>query len=86
MLDFYDVNLDGVTGIEVSASIDIAESAIKIFAGGKEIGEIKIPACAKPTGFRKHKQKFKKVLKGSKTLSLGLGSGVNLLEFKLLKG
>ncbi|MDR2558876.1 MAG: glycoside hydrolase family 3 C-terminal domain-containing protein [Oscillospiraceae bacterium] len=85
MLDFYDVNLDNATGIEVNASMEIGSAKIKVFAGGKVVGEIEIPAAAKPTGFKKQKIKFKKPLKGNKMLSLGLGTGVNLLEFKLLK-
>jgi beta-glucosidase len=85
MLDFYDVNLDGVSGIEVTASTDIGESKINIFAAGKEVGEVGIPANAKPTGFKKYRQKFNKPLKGCKKLSLGLGGGVNLLEFRLIK-
>jgi beta-glucosidase len=85
MLDFYDVNLDGVTGIEVSASMNIADAKITVFAGGKEAGEVEIPANPKPTGFKKYTKKFKKPLKGCKILSLGLGTGVNLLDFRLLK-
>jgi beta-glucosidase len=84
VLEYYDVNLADVTGIEVNASMDVADGKITVFAGNKQVGEIEIPAAAKPTGFKKYRIKFKKPLKGKKKLSLGLSTGVNLLEFKLL--
>jgi beta-glucosidase len=85
MIEFNDTVLDGVTGIEVNASMDVADGKIIVFVSGKPAGEIEIPAAAKPTGFSKQKVKFKKTFKGNKTLSLGLSTGVNLLEFRLLK-
>ncbi|MCL2637985.1 MAG: glycoside hydrolase family 3 C-terminal domain-containing protein [Oscillospiraceae bacterium] len=85
VLDFYDADMSGATGIEVSAAMDIGGAKIKVLAGGKQVGEITIPAGAKPTGFGKQKIKFNKPLKGCKTLSLALGTGINLLDFKLLR-
>jgi len=84
MLNFYDVNLAGVTGIEVNASINVGDGKITVLVNNKPVGEVEIPAAAKPTGFKKRKLKFKKPLKGKGMVSLGLQSGVNILEFKLL--
>jgi beta-glucosidase len=85
-LDFYDVNLTGVTGIEVNASMDVGDGKVTVFINDKAVGEVEVPAAAKPTGWKKQRAKFNKALKGKKKLSLGFGMGVNLLEFKLLKG
>ncbi|MDR0222647.1 MAG: glycoside hydrolase family 3 C-terminal domain-containing protein [Oscillospiraceae bacterium] len=82
-LEFFGVSLDGVTGIEVRAATDAGEGEIGVFVGGERAGEIKIPATASPTGFKKRKARFEKPLGGAGNLVLKLPFGVNLLDVRL---
>jgi beta-glucosidase len=83
-IDFYDVDLKGVTGLEVTASINLNEGTLGVFVNDEEVGEIKIPAAACPTEFKKRKCKFEKPLKGKGKLTLKLPEHINLLDIKLI--
>ncbi|MDR0196859.1 MAG: glycoside hydrolase family 3 C-terminal domain-containing protein [Oscillospiraceae bacterium] len=82
-LEFFDALLDGATGIEVRAAMDAGEGTVGVFAKGRRVGEIKIPASASPTGFKKQRTRFAKPLKGTGNLTLDVSWGVNLLDIKL---
>jgi len=83
-LDYYDVQLAGATGVEVSASIDVNEGKILVYAKDCLVGEIEIPAAACPTEFKKRRCRFKTPLKGTGKLTLKMPQYVNLLNVKLL--
>jgi beta-glucosidase len=82
-LDFYDVDLKAVTGIEVSVSMNMNEGTIGVFVDDIEVGQVEIPAAACPTEFKKRKVKFEKPLKGKGKLTLRIPEHCNLLEIKL---
>jgi beta-glucosidase len=83
-LDYYDTDTEGVSGIEVTASIDVNEGKIGVVYGDNLIGEVIIPAAACPTEFKKYRCRFVKPLKGKDTLTLKPSQYVNLLDIKLI--
>jgi len=84
-IEFYNVDFENISGIQVAASCDANEVKVDVWVKNKQVGEVIIPACACPTEFKKYKCKFKKVLKGTGTLALKFPQYVNLLDVKLIK-
>jgi beta-glucosidase len=85
-LDFYDVELSGVTGVEVAASIDVNEGKIGVFVKDKKVGEIDIPAASCPTDFKRRSCRFNALpLKTRGKLTLKPSENVNMLDVKLLE-
>jgi len=80
-LEYYDCALKGVSGIELFAATDDGAGNASVFADGKLLCEVAIPATASPTGFKKVRADFKQLKKGGK-LTLKLSSETNLLDFK----
>ena len=83
-LDYYDVKLNGITGLEITAAMDVNVGSIKVYANETLVGEIEIPAFACPSDFKKHRCRFTKSLKRNGKLTLKLSQYVNLSDIKLL--
>ncbi|MCL2633954.1 MAG: glycoside hydrolase family 3 C-terminal domain-containing protein [Oscillospiraceae bacterium] len=82
-VDYFDVQLSGVKGMEVYAATNIFDGTVTVLLGEKQIGELKIPATAAPNGFGKHKCSFTEKLPVTGKLTLRLTQGTNLLFIKL---
>lgn len=83
VLEYYDCSLKDVTGIEVRAAMDDGSGKIGVFADGKPLCEIDVPATSSPTDFKKIKARFKAFRKNTGTVTLKLSSETNLLDIRL---
>jgi len=84
VLEYFDCAVKDVTGIELRAATDDGAGKIAVFADGKELCEVDIPATASPTDFKKIKARFKPLKKVATTLTLTLSSETNLSDIRLI--
>jgi len=86
VIEYYDCMLKGVSGIELAAAPDDGVGNIRVFANGKQICEVKVPASPSPAAFKKVRAGFKPLSGKTGKLTLKLSSETNLLEFRLIGG
>jgi len=85
VLEYFDCAVKDVTGIELRAATDDGAGKIAVFADGKPLCVIDVPATASPTDFKKIKARFKPLKKGAATLTLRLSSETNLSDIRLIE-
>jgi beta-glucosidase len=84
-IEFFDVDLAGISGIEITAATALGEGKVGVFVDDTKVGEVAVAACVSPTQWGQFGCDFAEPRLFAETgkLTLKLSEHTNLLEVRV---